>query len=101
VLSSFGEITGHDVSSEIKKYSRRCDDRVSLRICEMNEKSKELPLFAKSEERNDKASTIIVILESLDVSEYKNAMKSGSTAESARGRTGREILKHLVDRLKE
>ena len=100
VLSSFSEVTGCDVSADIDKYSRRCDDRVSLKICEMDEKSKELPLLAKSEESDDKLPTIIVILESPDVSEYKKATTSGSTAEPARGRTGYAIMEYLVNRLK-
>lgn len=101
VLSPFGEITGNDISSEIKKYSRRCDDRVSLKICEIKlGRSKPPPLLEKLKERNDKASTIIMILESPDVSEYKNATTPGATAEPARGRTGYAIMEHLVKRLK-
>ena len=100
VLSSFGKVTGHDVSSERKKYSRRCDDRVSLKIFKLKiGKSKPPPLLGKMKERNDKASTIIMILESPDVSEYKNASTPGATAEPARGRTGKEIRKHIVEQL--
>ena len=56
-------------------------------------------MLGKLKERNDKASTIIMILESPDVSEYKNATTPGTTAEPARGRTGKEIRKHLGEQL--
>ena len=59
VLSSFGEVAGQDVAADIKKYSRRCDDRMSLTISELRD-SQDILLLGKSKERHVKSVIIVV-----------------------------------------
>ena len=95
ITSAFAKVTKCSTSAHFRRYSQRCDDRVSLKICELA-LCEDIDLISKGEERKDSAPLIILILESPDVKEYKRVNKKEKVPKPARGRTGKEIMKRIV-----